>query len=415
MAKQMNNIVSTDSRKVLFLTTPYLRTINTKGLFPDLAREIVELGHDLTIVSPIEKRNNLAAGIRYDDRVRYIDVRTGNMSKTKSKIIKGLSTITFEYEYYHAVKKFIGDEQFDLIIYSTPPISYTKTLKHFKKNPRTKTYLMLKDIFPQNAVDLEMMREGSLIHKYFRRKEKELYKYSDIIGCMSPKNVEYLKDHNAEILSNHIVELFPNAIDLNYSDNPDSYSKELTRDQYGLPIDKYILIYGGNIGKPQGPEFVKAFIDRIEKEKDLFFLIVGSGTEIRDIKQYSNNMQNIKVMDSVAQDEFKKLVMCSDFGCIFLDNRFTIPNFPQRLLSYMECAKPIIAATDVNTDIREVIENERIGCWAESKESEIDNLVNKICTIIANDELVVMGKRALVFCQENYNIKLTVFRLFNSF
>ena len=53
-----------------------------------------------------------------------------------------------------------------------------------------------------------------------------------------------------------------------------------------------------------------------------------------------------------------------DVGLIFLDKRFTIPNFPSRLLSYMQASMPVLAATDVNTDIGKVIEEGEsdIGC-----------------------------------------------------
>jgi aspartate 1-decarboxylase len=54
---------------------------------------------------------------------------------------------------------------------------------------------MLKDIFPQNAVDLGMIKTTgikSLLYKYFRRKEKGLYFISDRIGCMSQANVDYV-------------------------------------------------------------------------------------------------------------------------------------------------------------------------------------------------------------------------------
>ena len=104
--------------------------------------------------------------------------------------------------------------KFDLITYSTPPITLTNVVKYLKKkNPKAVSYLQLKDIFPQNAVDIGMFGEKSVFNWYFRRKEKALYKASDFIGCMSPANVEYVLEHNPEVAPEK-VEIAPNTIDL---------------------------------------------------------------------------------------------------------------------------------------------------------------------------------------------------------
>lgn len=85
--------------------------------------------------------------------------------------------------------------KFDLILYSTPPITFTNVIKYVKRhNPKAMTYLMLKDIFPQNAVDIQMLSKTGLkgiLYRWFRRKEKEMYRISDWIGCRA-RNVEYV-------------------------------------------------------------------------------------------------------------------------------------------------------------------------------------------------------------------------------
>ena len=98
---------------------------------------------------------------------------------------------------------YFADIKFDLILYSTPPITFYKAIEYVKKRDGAKTYLLLKDIFPQNAVDLGMMSKTGLkglIYKYFRKKEKKLYAISDKIGCMSQANVDYVLKHNHQQL-----------------------------------------------------------------------------------------------------------------------------------------------------------------------------------------------------------------------
>ena len=63
-----------------------------------------------------------------------------------------------------SLKKYYGDVKFDLILYSTPPITFNKVISYAKETSGNKatTYLMLKDIFPQNAVDLGLMKTTGL-------------------------------------------------------------------------------------------------------------------------------------------------------------------------------------------------------------------------------------------------------------
>ena len=65
-----------------------------------------------------------------------------------------------------------------------------------------KLIYFLKNIFPQNAIDLGMLSKNGwkkLIYNYFSFKRKKLYAISDYIGCMSKANCCYLMEHNTEI------------------------------------------------------------------------------------------------------------------------------------------------------------------------------------------------------------------------
>ena len=62
-------------------------------------------------------------------------------------------------------------------MYSTPPITFCRAVDYVKKRDNAQTYLLLKDIFPQNAVDIGMMsKQGikGILYKFFREKEKRL-------------------------------------------------------------------------------------------------------------------------------------------------------------------------------------------------------------------------------------------------
>lgn len=389
---------------VIFLTISRIREIKSRGIYSDLMRKFRDEGHNVYIVSPVERQFGLPTSLKEVDGVKILNVRTLNIQKT-NVVEKGLGTILLENQFKNAIKKHLKNVRVDLILYSTPPITFTNVVKYLKKkNPNAISYLLLKDIFPQNAVDLGMFSKGSLFYKYFRRKEIGLYKHSDYIGCMSPANVEFVVKHNGFVDSSR-VEVAPNSLELVETVSID---KNEIRKKYHLPIDKPILIYGGNLGKPQGIDFLIKCLDANKYRTDCHFLIVGNGTEYKKLENWYHtaNASNISLYARLPKEDYDLLVQSCDIGLIFLDYRFLIPNYPSRLLSYLEYKMPIIAATDVNTDIGRIAEKNGYGYWCESVKVDdftacVDEFMNK------PESIKLMGEKGYQFLCDNYQIQHT--------
>ena len=62
------------------------------------------------------------------DGVRILKVKTLNIQKT-NVIEKGVGTLLVESQFKNAIKKHFGGIKFDLITYSTPPITFTNVVK----------------------------------------------------------------------------------------------------------------------------------------------------------------------------------------------------------------------------------------------------------------------------------------------
>lgn len=356
---------------ILFLSIGRVSSINAHGIYTDLLRELMLAGNNVYSVCSNEKRNNEKTELINEGEFHNLRVRIGNITKC-GMIEKGLSTLFISHHLTKAINHYFKNVKFDLILYSTPPITLCDTIKKIKKKYKSKTYLLLKDIFPQNAIDLGILKKSGIkgfIYSYFRKKEKQLYAISDKIGCMSKANVDYLLKNNSDI-SPLKVEIFPNCIkpqDFHLSNN----ERIKMRNKYGIPLDKTVFVYGGNLGKPQGIPFViECLKTQIDNDKS-FFLIVGDGTEYTKLENYKNesNQSNLCLLKRMPKDDFDRMLASCDIGMIFLDYRFTIPNFPSRLLSYMQAGLPVLACTDRNTDIGKVIVEGGFGWWCESNNS----------------------------------------------
>jgi len=386
---------------ILFISTGNLEDFNRNGMYVDLLKEFKKNDHNLYVLSTRERKYKLPTVLEENDGVHFLKVKTGNFKKVKT-IEKGISTLSIEPLFLRAVKKYYADVKFDLVLYTTPPITFTRVVKYIKKRDNAKSYLMLKDIFPQNAVDLNVIGANGIIHKLFKRKERKLYEVSDYIGCMSSANVEYLLRNNSNIDS--VTEVCPNTVTpIDYSDNQKAITS--IRNKYNLPLNKSIFIYGGNLGKPQGVDFLIECIKKNEENKNEFFLIIGSGTEFHKIKEFFQKEEpnNAKLLESIPKVDYDQLVYSCDVGLIFLDKRFTIPNFPSRLLSYMQASMPVLSATDPNTDIGDIIEKGKFGYSCIS--DNVERFNDLVIRLSDKNSQEIMGKNARKYLEENYTSK----------
>ena len=387
---------------VLFLTLLDFDSIDERNIYTDLLREFSKHGHSLYVISPVEKRKKQETKILNTDKATILKLKIGNTQKTKL-IEKAISTIRIEPQFISGIKKYFSGVKFDLVIYSTPPITFCNAIEFVKKRDGAKTYLLLKDIFPQNAVDLGMVSKKGvkgIIYRVFRNKEKKLYRISDYIGCMSQANVDYILKNNKDI-NPEKVHVCPNSIEV-IDMSVDEQTRKKIRNKYDIPLDKKVFVYGGNLGKPQGIDFMIECIKSQQNNSDVFFLIIGDGTEFGKIKAYikKEKPQNIRLMKRISKEDYDKMVGACDVGMIFLDYRFTIPNFPSRLLSYMQAKIPVLAVTDLNTDIGHVIKEGRFGWQCES--NDVETFCKTMAVILKHKGLKILGENAYAAIKRMY-------------
>ncbi len=385
---------------ILFLTISTLPPIGKHSISLDLIHEFIRNGHKVYAVGGIERNSNAETSVSEEEGCTVLRVKIGK-NKKANLIEKGITTLLLPQIYISAIKKHFHDVKFDLVLYPTPPVTHVDTVKFIKKRDGAKSYLLLKDIFPQNAVDIGMMTKGGLkgiIYKNFRRTEKRLYAISDRIGCMSHANVDYILKHNPEI-SPDKVEICPNSIEV-CDMSVDADTRISMREKYGLPLDKKIFVYGGNLSKPQGiPFFIECLRSQIGNE-EAYFLVVGDGTDFGKLQAFfdENKPDNMKLLKRLPKEDYDRLVAACDVGLVFLDHRFTIPNFPSRILSYMQAKLPVLACTDPNTDVGKVIEGGEFGLWCES------NDVAAFGEAVKNMKTTEWGENGYRFLCENYSV-----------
>lgn len=390
--------------KILFLTMSNFDSVRERGIYTDLIRALERRGHHITALCPIEKKYRQHTHEKNEDGIRLIRVRTGDLFNV-GLVRKLLSRAGVCHRYRAALDRFCPHEEFDLVLYTTPPTTLAPIVRRLKKTGAY-TYLMLKDIFPQNAADLGLIRQNGLAFRFFRHGEKSIYKAADTIGCMSPANMDFLKRQDPWIDESKITEC-PNAVEVREA-SVTAAEKATIRAQYNLPADRCIFVYGGGLGKPQGTEFLQRVATATDC--DLFFLIIGSGACFDDLKKLeAEKPATIRVLSWLPTDDYDRLVRACDVGLILLNPRFTIPNFPSRLLGYMQAKLPVLAATDTATDIGRIAEAAGFGLWCEN--GDVDGFLRAAKVLTDDARRAAMGARGFDYLCRHYSADIVADRI----
>lgn len=386
---------------VLYITTVFPRPEDGDSIYTDLASALKIRGHRLTVVAADGSLLRKQAMRSTERGLDILRVRTGKLYNV-GFVQKGLAQMTLSFCLRRAMKRFLSRETYDLILFETPPISLWKAAAYAKKKFSASAFLMLKDITPQNAIDLGIYKKNSLIAHYFKRQEKRLYQISDNIGCMSEANMDYIRQHNPDVAGK--VVSFPNT---KAASAPMDVSKDAIREAYGLPNDKIIFVFGGNIGIPQSPDMIIACAKTICQKENAYFLAVGRGSHTDYVRRALSGQDNFQVLPNLPRKEYETLLSACDVGLLFLDKRFTVPNFPSRILSYMNCALPTLACIDDASDIDLLIAGSACGlsCTAGDMDAFDDN-VTKLCNI--PEMRIQMGQNGYLYFQKNLTTEHSV-------
>jgi len=345
-----------NKKNILFISISWPDK-GSRNLYKDLMDEFRDHGHQVFVICSDDK---LSTNSHYgkEEGINVLRVKTLRVRKV-GRLGKALALPTLPHKFKKQINKNFKHHQFDLLITHTPPITLSSLMAYLRKKYKAKFYLLLKDIWPHNQADLGLIRKKGIIWRYFRYHEKKIYRTADHIGCMSPKNVEYILEHNP-YLDPQKVEVNPNSWKLREKKKVNTYQ---IRKKYNIPEDATVFIFSGNLSKGHNLEFFIETIHELKDYKKAFFIIGGKGIYYNYLarKVRELDLTNTFLYYYLPEEDFENILYASDVGLILLDYRHSCAQFPSRLLSYLEASKPVLCSVNHATDIGEIVEHAECG------------------------------------------------------
>lgn len=395
-------------KNILLIVDDYLpdSTKVAAKMMHDLAKDFVAKGCDVTVLTPSSTLRSKYE-IRFIDKVEVLFFKSGKI-KNISKVRRAVNESLLSYFAWRNCREILQKRQYDGIIYYSPTIFWGALVKKLKKRWKVKAYLVLRDIFPQWTVDNGLLKENSLIHKYFKYFEKQNYRNADIVGVMSKANENWFRTHFRKIAN---VEVLPNWT---------SVSKQKVigtkyREKLGLER-KVVFFYGGNIGHAQNMQVLVDLAKELQDDKRAHFLFVGKGDEVELILNQKNDLglDNITYLEPVEQDTYFEMLSEFDVGLFNLHPSHKTHNFPGKLLGYMEYEKPILGCVNAGNDLKSVVNDAGAGFIFDYEEKQ--ELLNTAKKIIENKSIrEEVGRNGFLLLCKYFNVNVISERFYKFF
>ncbi|MCC8381324.1 glycosyltransferase family 4 protein [Xenorhabdus sp. PB30.3] len=363
----------------------------------ELSLELLNQGHDPIVITPDTNYKSLNLTTIIIEGIKVIKFPSGKI-KDVPMITRAFNESLLSIRAWNYLKVILKSEKIDGVIYYSPSIFFGSLVDKIKEIWGCRSYLILRDSFPQWVIDEGLIKENSIIAKYFRYFEKKNYLAADYIGLMSTKNLEVFQRNNPNFEKSEVL--------YNWADiSPKKIDSCNIREQLNLS-GKVIYFYGGNIGKAQDMGNLLRLAKKMKSFPSAHFLFIGQGDEVSLLKEYKEkfNLSNITYLPSISQEEFKKVLLSIDIGLFSLSQHHKIHNFPGKLLGYMVNSIPILGSVNKDNDLMTMINESSSGLV--SINGDDDKLFNSAVELLNNKELRErIGKNAFNLLKEKFSVQ----------
>lgn len=319
----------------------------------DLTLEFVRQGYEPTIIIPAPE---LRANWQIDEweGVQVLRVKAAR-TKDVGNVRRVLAEFLMPWFMLRNLKKSpLAQQRWDGVVWYSPTIFLGPVAKALKKASDCRSYLIVRDIFPEWAVDMGIMGRG-LPYRFFKAVERFQYAVADVIGVQTPANLAYLDNwantpgRRVEVLQNWLADAPSTGCSISIADTPLAGRK--------------IFVYAGNMGVAQGMDILIELADRLRRKKDIGFLFVGRGTDRERLRAEAARRQldNVLFFDEIDPGEIPGLYDQCHAGIVALDRRHKTHNIPGKFLSYMQSGLPVLATINDGNDLATLIAQERVG------------------------------------------------------
>jgi len=342
------------SLKIALVSTDYppLKT-SAAVQMRDLAVEFAALGHKPVMIIPTSEID-VSWTSQNVDGVEVLRLRAPE-TRVEGYLRRAIAELLLPFIMLRNLRKTpLKAIKWDLVVWYSPPIFFAPLIWAISRSRRTKKYLILRDIFPEWAVDLGIMKRG-LAYLFLKAIAACQYFVADTIGVQTESNLAYLSrwrhstGRKVEVLQNWLAPHPVSQCSISIASTPLARRK--------------IFAYIGNMGIAQGVGILLDLAESLKNRTDIGFIFVGRGSDFAHLvaECRSRGLSNVMLFDEIDSSEIAGLLAQCEVGLVALHPAHKTHNIPGKFVSYMQYGIPVLARVNAGTDLVSLIESKDVG------------------------------------------------------
>lgn len=332
---------------------PPTRTSAAVHMF-DLAWELSNCGHEVVVITPKPNLNQKCIE-SVEIFGTLLTVRAPN-TKDIGYFRRTVGEFLQPFIMFSAFKS--SSESLlplDGIVWYSPSIFFGPLIKRLKAHYRCRSYLVLRDLFPDWALDLGVLKKG-LVYRLLKLIEHNQYDVADKIGVQCPANLDLITGGPQIRAKCEVL--------WTWLGGPPQSAKKCSIQVAETHLHgRTIFVYAGNMGVAQGMDMFIELAACLLARQDVGFMFVGRGSDAQHLRAVASEkgLNNVMFFDEIAPSEIPDLYSQCHIGLVALDPRHTTHNIPGKFLSYMKAGLPVLASVNPGNDLIGLIEDYQVG------------------------------------------------------
>lgn len=305
--------------------------------------------------------------------------------------------------FFKALLKFQSGDR--VLVVTTPPS--LPFITAFASLLRGAAYtLLIHDNYPEILIAVEKAKPNSALVKTLNFFNRWLYKYASkiIVVGRDMKTLVAEKTNNLDIP----IATIPNWAELE-SVEPAPREENKLLGELNLS-DKFVFLYAGNMGYPNDLESIIWCAERLLKENKIFhFVFLGTGVKRKwlETQVADKNLKNVTILEPRPRAEQKDFLNGCDVALVSLVKKMWGVSMPSRTYNILAAGKPILAMTEDNSELAQVVEEDRLGwCVAPNEPEKLLATIQRIYS--EKEKLPEMSARARRAALEKYSLEQAV-------
>ena len=369
---------------ILLVTDSYPPEIRSAShLMLELAQELQQRGHEITVITTWPEYNLDQAAtpqtfqeLENEEGIRVIRVKTLPHHNV-NYIVRGLSQLLMPLQFLIKLWRY-NVRPTAAIIYSPPlPLALVGS---WLRRSGVRTLLNIQDLFPQNAIDLGILRSNLQI-KFFQALERFAYRTADVVTVHSEGNRQMLLTQQPAFAGK--IKLLHNWVDVEHHSAENSAVN--FREKWAI-THKYVAVFAGVMGPSQYLDLILEIAEQLQQQTDLLFLMVGDGKEKARLEQLASAKQlnNVRFEGFISREVYPDLLKACNIGLVCLSPQNQTPVVPGKILGHMAAGLPVAAFLHTNSDAHAMISEAQCGVSANS--ADLSACVAALKGLLANEE-----------------------------